>query len=138
MEYDLSVFTSLFGMFFQRCMFEGQVPLDEIAKYPCRRIFLYLCVLSLNVNPVLVQMASYVFFSFRMAEVVKKINKVIKKEVQVGSCVSISRSYFGIQYGAQLSDHIVIIIGRVTYVYSGNTCKVLWDLDNTESLRTLK
>ena len=64
-----------------------------------------------------------------MAELVRSCrnSKII---VKIGHCVSVARSYFGLQYGALLPDHIHRIIGRVTYVHDTNACNIKWDIDD--------
>ena len=64
---------------------------------------------------------------------VSRSSRKVKNKIIVGDCISVDRSYFGVQYGHQLPQHIDKINGRVVSVFENCSSRVVWDIDKTES-----
>ena len=54
--------------------------------------------------------------------------------ISVGDFISVDRSYFGDEYGAQFPQSIQRFYGRVTYMYGAQNSKVKRDIDGYETV----
>lgn len=63
------------------------------------------------------------FCYYKMAYI-KRERREQRVHISVGDCISVDRSYFGDEYGAQFPQSIQRFYGRVTYVYGAQKSNV--------------